>query len=58
MRCAKCSGGTKIVDTRNWRDMKHGFYWTERRHVCQTCKNVFKTIEMPKEVWDNREETC
>jgi len=52
MRCAKCSGKTKIVDTRKWHDHQLGFYWTERKHVCRTCDNVFVTIEILKTLWD------
>ena len=52
MKCPKCNGKNRTIDSRQYRDTSMGFNWVERRTVCPDCNTLTKTIEMPMSVWD------
>lgn len=55
MNCPECNeSGVKTLDTRSYVDEEQGFYYVERKRVCNTCGYKYMTIEVDIEVWHTR----
>lgn len=56
MICPTCeSKNVRCLDTRTFYEPNEDFYWTERRRRCQSCAEIYKTIEVPLDVWQSRQ---
>jgi transcriptional regulator NrdR family protein len=50
--CPNCESKTqRCQETRTFHDPNRNFYYTERRRKCVDCEHLYKTIEVPMEVW-------
>lgn len=58
MQCPVCGTKTETTDTRNYEDPQNKFDYVERKRRCinEECLEVFKTIEVSVETWNNMTE--
>ena len=59
MNCPECESGTKVLETRTYKDPEGDFFYSQRRRECLECSCRFSTVEVAREVWlsvQNREE--
>lgn len=52
MVCGDCGTKTKVVDSRLYCDPNQGFDYMQRRRKCLECGEVFNTIEVTVDVWE------
>lgn len=50
MQCPKCDHKMGCNQTKHFMDPDKGYYYVERRRVCENCDNRMYTIELPREV--------